>query len=188
METQVLAVYGTSYGQTEKVVKRIADRLEAQGLRVVTVRGDQLRPTLRLDEFDGFLVAASVVQGHHQRYIERFVRAHRTELRAASSAFISVSGAAASASLPERAAAEANIQKFFDATHWFPATHRTFGGGFPFTKYNFIVKFFMKRICRKEGLTDFSKDHDLTDWKAVDRFAEELLKLYQAPLVGVTTA
>jgi len=37
------------------------------------------------------------------------------------------------------------------------------------------VRFVMKQIARKTGSpTDTSRDHELTDWAAVDRFAGEL--------------
>jgi menaquinone-dependent protoporphyrinogen oxidase len=45
-------------------------------------------------------------------------------------------------------------------------------GALPYTRYNFLVRFLMKRIARKAGgPTDTSRDYDFTDWAALDRFA-----------------
>jgi menaquinone-dependent protoporphyrinogen oxidase len=49
-------------------------------------------------------------------------------------------------------------------------------GALLYTKYNFIVRFVMKQIVKKKsGSTDTSRDHEYTDWAALDRFVEDLL-------------
>ena len=63
---KVLLVFGSAYGQTEKIVRRLAIRLEENGNRCVVARGNALPPGLRLEEFDGFVVAGSVLFGRHQ--------------------------------------------------------------------------------------------------------------------------
>lgn len=38
------------------------------------------------------------------------------------------------------------------------------------------MRFVMKRIAKRAAMsTDTSHDHDFTDWKALDRFVEEVL-------------
>jgi menaquinone-dependent protoporphyrinogen oxidase len=171
----ILAVYGTAYGQTEKVIRRITADLTARGFSVVCLRADRLPASLRIDEFDGFVVGASVIRGRHQPYVERFVREHLDSLNAAPSAFLSVSGAAASTAPAELVAARGILQKFLDQTGWKPSASTIVAGGFPYTKYGFFVRFGMKIIGRKHGLSDFRRDYDFTDWHALDRFAEKFL-------------
>jgi len=50
-------------------------------------------------------------------------------------------------------------------------------GALLYTKYNFIVRFIMKRIARQAGAaTDTSKDYEYTDWAALSRFIDEFVK------------
>ena len=45
-------------------------------------------------------------------------------------------------------------------------------GALAYTRYGFLTRFFMRRIAKKEGgPTDTSRDHELTDWGMVARFA-----------------
>ena len=44
-----------------------------------------------------------------------------------------------------------------------------------YSKYNFLVRFFMRRIAQKEGGdTDTSRDYEYTDWEALDRLVDEV--------------
>ena len=92
---RVLIVYGTAYGQTERIAHEIARVLREAEHEVSLVRGDRPPAGLALEEYDGAVVAASVLYGRHQRYIERFVRERATRLNAMPSAFVSVCGAMA---------------------------------------------------------------------------------------------
>jgi menaquinone-dependent protoporphyrinogen oxidase len=49
-------------------------------------------------------------------------------------------------------------------------------GTLAYSRYNFIIRFVMKRIARKNGApTDTSRDYELTDWAALDRFVGETM-------------
>jgi menaquinone-dependent protoporphyrinogen IX oxidase len=49
-----------------------------------------------------------------------------------------------------------------------------FAGALAYSKYNFLVKWWMKRIAKKSGgETDTSKDYEYTNWNDVSRFAED---------------
>ena len=92
----ILVVYGTAYGHTERVARRVGQVLGRAGLHVTLLRGDRMPPSLRPELFDGIVVAASVISGKHQRYIHRFVSTNVALLNSVQSAFLSISGAAAS--------------------------------------------------------------------------------------------
>lgn len=170
----VLIVYGTRYGQTAKVARRIADQLESRGFTATPLNGDALPPDLVLREFDGVIVGASVIRGRHQPYIGRLVRANRGALNAMPSAFFSVSGAAASRDEKERAEAQRILEKFLAETGWRPTMTRTVAGAMAFTRYGVLLRWFMKRISKRSGgPTDTSRDHELTDWADVARFVDE---------------
>jgi menaquinone-dependent protoporphyrinogen oxidase len=173
----ILIVYGTSYGQTAKVARFMADRLTEMGDSVTLVdAGGLLRstslPRTPLD-FDGVIVGSSVLYGRHQRSIERFVGAHRDALNAMPSAFFSVSGSAASEDEATRAEARRVVRTFLSATEWRPQLAETVAGAMAYTKYNPVVRWLLKRRSAKNGgPTDSSRDHEFTDWAQVRGFVE----------------
>ena len=58
---KILMVYGTTYGQTEKIVRRIDRLLGERGHDVSAYKGDQLPDELAVGKHDGFLIAGSVI-------------------------------------------------------------------------------------------------------------------------------
>src|SRR5690348_16781972 len=93
---RVLLVYGTSYGHTERIARRIAERLGQHNLAVTVFRGDDLESNRSLDRFDAVIVGGSIIGGKHQRYIIDFVVKNLAWLNSHPSAFFSVSGSASS--------------------------------------------------------------------------------------------
>jgi menaquinone-dependent protoporphyrinogen oxidase len=92
-------------------------------------------------------------------------------LNVAPSAFVSVSGAAAGS--PDQA--RECVEEFFRQTGWHPAIWATFAGAMAYTQYGPVLRWIMKLISRRQGgPTDTSRDHEMTDWAAVDQFAERL--------------
>ena len=131
-------------------------------------------------------VAASVHIGHHEREMIAFVRTHRDALVRAGAVFVSVTLSEAGAENPtkpieERRAAAADARRMIDVfvteTGWTPAYALPVAGALAYSRYNFLVKFVMKRIARKAGApTDTSRDYDFTDWPALDRFVDGLAR------------
>jgi menaquinone-dependent protoporphyrinogen oxidase len=168
---RMLIVYGTSYGQTEKIALRMATLLSAAGDTVTCTRADALPRGLAPRDFDGVIVGASVIRGRHQRSVRRFVRAHHDALNGKPSAFFSVSGSAAAADEPTRDAARRCMDEFLCESGWHPRLAASIAGAMSFTKYDPITRWILKRISRREGgPTDTSRDHELTDWTQVERF------------------
>ncbi len=180
----ILIVYGTRYGQTARVAGRIRNTLTERG-HVVTVRqGDELTPDVRVGEFDGVLVGASMIRHGYQPYIAAFAKRHAAALNANPSAFFAVSGSAGSTNPLERAEARRLAEEFCKAAGWRPAIVEPVAGAIAYTKYNVLLRWVMKRISAKEGgSTDTTRDHEYTDWAQVDRFAmrfEEAVEAHAA--------
>ena len=58
----------------------------------------------------------------------------------------------------------------WNATHVHPVA-----GALLYRQYGVIVRLVMRFIARQTGATtDTSRDHEYTDWEALDRFADEL--------------
>jgi menaquinone-dependent protoporphyrinogen oxidase len=115
------------------------------------------------------------------------VKFHRAELERIPAVFLSVSlseaGVEDPAATPERRAqAAADVQRMIDVflkeTGWHPSKVRAAAGALSYTKYNFLIRFVMKRIAKSQGAsTDTSRDHDLTDWAALDHIVDEVVPL-----------
>jgi menaquinone-dependent protoporphyrinogen oxidase len=167
----VLVVYGTKHGHTEKIARRIAERLRESGSEAdVTSPKEKLVRDLR--SYDGVIIASGVWYERHAKAIEQFVFRNASVLSGLRTAFVSVSGAASTDA--GRATASECVEKFYSYTQWRAGETFLIGGGEPYTKYGWFTKWMMLRIARKHGRTrDPQRDYDYTDWKAVDSFARK---------------
>jgi menaquinone-dependent protoporphyrinogen oxidase len=175
--------FATREGQTRKIAERLADDLRALGVGA-DLFDVSVTDTVHWSKYDAACVAASVHLGHHEPEMIEFVTHHRTQLERRWASFISVTLSEAGAEDPkrsaeERAQAAADVQRMIDVfvadTGWRPDRVFPMAGALAYSKYNFLVRFVMKRIARKAGApTDTSRDYEFTDWPALDRFAGEL--------------
>jgi len=166
---KLLVIFATVYGQSAFIADRIADEASAAGT-AATVRDVRNVTRTDLQRCDSVVIVASVQFGRHARAVERFVKRNRDRLASLHSAFVSVSGSAAR---PEaRPEAETVARKFFAATGWTPDEYQLIGGAVKFTQYNPFLRFMIKRMYARRGMTlDTKRNYDYTDWDAVRRFA-----------------
>jgi menaquinone-dependent protoporphyrinogen oxidase len=168
--------YATTEGHTRRIAERIAERLRSRGL-------DSLALSLTSDaasacdwsEIRGACLAASLHMQRHQREAMAFAQQHHEVLSVVPSLFVSVSLAAASANDAEVTAARKLAESFVRTAGWHPLRAASVAGCLAYTKYNWLVRLFMRRIARKEGAsTDVTRDHVYTDWQQVDELADAL--------------
>lgn len=172
MEPRILIIYGTSYGQTAKIADRIAAGLQRRGFAVELCNAAKGRPELPLERYAGILVGSSIIARGHQPAIKVFIHDHVSMLNLVPSAFFQVSASAGSASPEARDAARQILDDFLASTGWLPVVSASLPGAINYTKYNLLLKWFMKRASAKNGgSTDTSRDHEYTDWAEVERFA-----------------
>jgi menaquinone-dependent protoporphyrinogen oxidase len=179
---EVPVLFATSEGQTALIAIRLAAVLHEHGLEAEAIDVSTLEAgTIDWTRVRGALVGASLHGGKHQKTAARFVHAHASDLNAVPSAFFSVSLSAASKNPAEVAEAE-RIARAFPAEHgWTPLRVALVAGRLAYREYNFLIRFVMKRIAKKEGgPTDTSRDHELTDWDQVDRFGREMAQAIHA--------
>jgi len=87
---------------------------------------------------------------------------------------------------PERRArAKTDVRRMTDVflaeTGWHPEHIEAVAGALRYTKYNFVLRFVMKQIAKRAGgSTDTSRDHEYTDWAALDRLVDELTRKVSA--------
>jgi menaquinone-dependent protoporphyrinogen oxidase len=172
--------YATREGQTRRIAEHIAAQLANEGLTCTPVDVRTLRDPVSLDGFDAVVLAASIHLGRHEREMVRFIARNREALARLPTAFLSVSGSEAAAEAPWTAPAiraeltqqvQLAIEKLERETGWCPTAVLPVAGAIRFSKYNFLVRWVMRRIARKEGMPD-DRDGEYTNWAALDRFVD----------------
>ena len=150
----VVVVYATRHGYCARIAERMLDSLRARNLVAEMVDVAKLPAGFRLDGYSGAMLISPIHLGHHLSEMKRFVKANLDALQSMPAAFLSVSlsqaGAEMESSAPERraqAAADAArvIDGFLAETGWHPLNIRAVAGALLYTKYNFLLRFVMKR-------------------------------------------
>jgi menaquinone-dependent protoporphyrinogen oxidase len=156
--------------------------LEAKGHRVEMRDADRSSWALDLGRYQAIFVGSPVRVGGYLRSIVRLVRRQREALQRVPSAFFSVSLAVAHHRNSERRNRDGRaetmgvVEKFTRTTGWTPRRIELFAGALQYSRYNFLIRFLMRRIAAAAGGdTDTSRDYEYTDWAAVDRFASEFI-------------
>lgn len=167
---RILVLFASSYGQTEKVAERLATELRGRGHDVVvrSIKEGTPPPPAGFDA----IVLGSRLAIKYSGAVLRYVQTHRAALARMPSAFFSVSMSAASPDPRGPAGAEDRIHEFLAEAGWTPTYVASFAGALPYTRYDPITRFVMKRISARTGATtDTSRDHEYTDWRQVGDFA-----------------
>jgi menaquinone-dependent protoporphyrinogen oxidase len=163
---RILVLFASSHGHTRDIAWAIERHLRRRGhvVDLADVRQSAPDPS----EYDLAVLGSSVELGRHARAIRGYIRRHREALGRLPSAFFSVSMSAVDGH-------DDSIAGLTAATGWHPGRSTCFAGGLPYTRYNPLLRFIMKRISAKAGhTTDTTRDHDFTDWAAVRAFAGDL--------------
>ena len=172
MAAKIAIVYSSRHGHVRAIAERLAEIASVRNVEcnVVDVRlvGDALASC------DAAIVAGSVHFGRHSRPLRRFVERKLAWLSANPSAFISVSGSAASLEgIPK---ASQYIDDFVRDTGWDPDMTLSAAGAVLYTKYDPFTRLMMKFASRTAGReTDTSRDVVYTNWVAVDEFMHQFI-------------
>jgi menaquinone-dependent protoporphyrinogen oxidase len=173
----VLVVYASHDGQTRKIAEWVATVIRARGHLVELLDAAQASQDRDLSRFRAVLIGSPIrTQGYLQPVV-RFIQSHRAALDALPTLFFSVGLAVVSKAHDGRAQTMRVVEKLVAETGWRPGRVELVAGALLYTRYNFLVRFVMRRISRKEGGdTDTSRDYEYTDWSAVERFTVEFMK------------
>jgi menaquinone-dependent protoporphyrinogen oxidase len=180
----ILVLYATREGHTRRIAEHIAATLRARDYISEVREVSTFREPFSPDAYAAAILAASVHTGKHEKEMVAFVRGHREALERMPTAFLSVSLSEATVedeTQPPsmRAQADAGVRKtldaFFDATGWHPQRAKAVAGALLYMKYGVLVRFVMKMIAKRAGhATDTSRNYVYTDWRALDRFVDEI--------------
>jgi menaquinone-dependent protoporphyrinogen oxidase len=173
--------YATREGQTQRIAQHIAQGIRAGGLEAELCNLSESPHPDNLLRYSAVILAASVHAGKHEPEMVVFAQHRRDDLEALPHVFVSVTLSQTGAQDLARPAAErarfaadveSVIEKFRQDTGWHPKRVKPVAGALTYSKYNFFLRFIMKRIARKAGVpTDTSRDYEFTDWQDLDTFA-----------------
>lgn len=183
----ILVLYATREGHSRRISEHLAATIRARSLAAEVVDAGHLPSPFSLGGYTAAMLVASVHLGKHEAEMTEFVKRYRADLERMPSAFLSVSLSEAGAEDPkapplqrEQAAADVRrmMQEFLAETGWHPTETRAVAGALLYTKYTFLMRFVMKMIAmRAGGDTDTAHDYEYTDWEALDRLVDELLRV-----------
>ncbi|WP_108881214.1 flavodoxin domain-containing protein [Anderseniella sp. Alg231-50] len=171
---KLLIAYATTEGQTRKISQTLADQVVELGHQVELLDTARKRRDVHIDDFDAFIVAASVHQDRHQNEIEVFVAASLDVLKARPGLFISVSLAAA---FSEKATdATAYISDFISRTGWTPDHSLTVAGAVKSEEYDYFQQQILEHIILKDR-DELRPDEpqEFTDWTGLANSVKKFL-------------
>ncbi len=164
---QVLVIFATWHGKARAIAEHIAAVLLANGVDAEPCDARTIWRDGIDASYDGVIVVSSVHFGTHSRLMQRVVRSTAPQLAKLQTAFVSISGAAAS--LDGLDESERYIRRFLQATKWGPDFSYSCAGSIPFTQYGPLLRLMMKFTARVAGRgTDTTRDYDYTNWTALD--------------------
>lgn len=169
---RILILYGTTDGHTKKIAAALSGMLTWEGGRVDVFDARRVAANVRPSAYDGIIVAASIHIRNYQRAVKRWARKHAADLNAKPTAFVSVCLAILEQRAAARQEAQAILHRFLRRSGWRPSVQKIVAGALPYTRYNWLKKWVMKRIAAKAGGdTDTSRDFEYTDWDDLREFA-----------------
>jgi menaquinone-dependent protoporphyrinogen oxidase len=178
----VLVVYESGYGQAERVAQALAQAVRGEGHRVEVARASS-HPSPQ--SFDAVIAGGSVRIGDHQRPLVEFCREHRDLLVRRPSAFFSVSVSARRPTGSGQNEVAKGFSRFIAQTGWAPQRLWPIPGALCYTRYPPLVKAMLLLIALiSGGDTDTSRDHEYTDWKAVEALGREFARTLTAAQQG----
>ncbi len=171
----ILIAYATVEGQTTTIAAHIAGQVEAAGHQAILV--DLAQPGFGLPAgIDAAILCAPIHAGRYPATMIRFVQDWKSELEGIPTALVTVSLAIASEHEDERAEAVAYPERLRAETGFKPKVLHHAAGALKYVEYDFFKRWMLRRIAESEGApVDTSRDHELTDWNAIDGFVRSFL-------------
>jgi menaquinone-dependent protoporphyrinogen oxidase len=173
---RVLIVYGTTEGHTGKIAKRVAERIGELGHEAQLHDSSALSGKVKIGDVAAIIVAASVHQHVHQEALTGFVMAHRDQMNAKPTAFVSVSLSAALES--DNLEAQRYVDHFVAETGWRPNRTLLLAGALRNTSYDYFKQQIVRHIVMKgSGPVDIDRNYEFTDWGELSKFVDSFVEM-----------
>ncbi len=171
---KIAIVYATRYGQTEKIARYIAKKIQQPGISTRLVKANTKQPPE--SDVDSIICGGPVYRGNFPGPLLAWVRTNLPFLADHPCAFFSVTLNAADKHDSARTADDDLLKKFMTQTAWTPSHLASIAGALKYRDYFWLLRILMKRISRKAGGDiDTSKNYEYTDWEVVDGFVDAFL-------------
>ncbi len=172
---KILIAYGTTEGQTRKIVEAVAEQIGALGHAIELFDTSGLPAGLHPESFDKIIIAASVHEERHQDAVEIFVMANIEKLQAKQTLFLSVSLAAAFEG--QSADAQGYVDRFVEAVGWRPTRSLLVAGALRHGEYGYYKEQILKHVVLEDrNLEDPESDHEFTDWESLAKAIAEFVE------------
>jgi len=173
---KVLIVCGTTEGQTRTIAERAAAQIRNLGHEARLYDSSDVFDKLQIGAFTAIVAAASVHQQVHQETVTAFATAHREQLNAKLTAFISVSLSAALES--DGLEAQGYVDRFMTETGWRPTKTLLLAGALRYTEYDYFKQQIVKyTVLKGRGSSNTRRDFEYTDWEALSEFVDSFLEM-----------
>jgi menaquinone-dependent protoporphyrinogen oxidase len=184
--SRVLILFGTTDGHTRKIAAALREGLRDEGLSAFVADAKHGAAAVVPEEYDGIIVAASLHAGGFQRAVARWARTYAVQLNCMPTAFVAVCLAVLEQRPETRRQLDAIIAQFQRSTGWRPALVKLVAGALPYTRYNWLKRWIMRRIVAKAGGdTDTTRDYEYTDWDDLRVFARTFARRVTKTAVAV---
>lgn len=173
---KALLLYSSREGQTQKIIRTIADQLDGYECDIVNLHEcSQVDITV----YDKVLIGASIRYGHLNSKLYEFISRNLVQLQQSKAAFFCVNLTARKEEqgkdTPE---GSVYIQTFLKKSLWQPELIGVFAGALYYPRYRFFDKIMIRLIMTLTGgETDTTKEVEYTNWKKVTQFAKKFKEM-----------
>jgi menaquinone-dependent protoporphyrinogen oxidase len=179
IQMKIFIAYGTSEGQTRKIVNSIENQITGLGFDTTVFDTSTNLGDLKPASFDKIIVAGSVHEHRHQQGVELFVLANLKTLRSKPTMFISTSLAAAFDD--SKADAQDYVNKFVEHSGWQPNKILMVAGAVRHGEYGYYKEQILQHVVLKDhDLENQQSDHEFTNWDMLAKTIEEFVGTNQS--------
>jgi menaquinone-dependent protoporphyrinogen oxidase len=172
----ILIVYSSHDGQTEKICQALQAELQLTEQRVTVMPVEQATE-IDATRFDKIIIGASIRYGKHNPEIVAYIEKNKAILDSKPNAFFSVNVVARK---PEKSLPETNpyLQKFLRHITWRPKQLAVFAGKIDYPSYSAFDRFMIRLIMWiTQGPTDPKAVIEFTNWEQVRAFAQSIANM-----------
>jgi menaquinone-dependent protoporphyrinogen oxidase len=164
-------VFTTNDGQTKKVAEFIAKTLQEKKVEVQLLDIKNIKGRLDTAGVKAVFLGSPINAGQYPGRFKSFIAKNLQTLSGVKVNLFSVCLSARGSSEDAKKIALGYPEKLLAETGLKPFIVKPIAGALPYTRYNFLKKFLMKKIEETTGgETDVSKDYEFTDWQEVKKF------------------
>ena len=175
MKNNTVIIYSTVDGQTLKICRHLSKVFNERDEPTQLFHIDFFKGEIK--EYGRIIIASSIRYGKHDDRIIRLINENAAVLNSKIAAFISVN---LGARKPEKNNEITNpyVSRFLKSITWEPSLVGVFAGMLDYSKYRFLDKLMIRLIMVITKGPIFPESAiEYTDWKRVDAFANDFLKL-----------